>query len=125
MTVGPWKPVTFQAYNNRIAELDIRTDVSEALGAKLSADITFAEKRPGFVTFVLKGPDGAIGASTSSVPTDTGHAKVSFYFQPGELKLWYPAGCGEQPLYVALIELTDEVRIPSQLTIRRIERWFL
>lgn len=115
MTVGPWKPIKLQAYDNRVAELDIRTNVSEALDVKLSADITLAEKKPGFATFILKGPDGAIEASSTSAPTDSGHVEVSFAFQPGELKLWYPVGYGDQPLYTVLVELTDEVRNFSRI----------
>lgn len=110
MTVGPWKPVALEAYNNKIVELDIRADISESLGVNLSVDITFSEKKLGFATFILKGLDGAIETSSTSIPTDPGHAKASFSFQPGELKLWYPVGYGEQPLYTALVELADEVR---------------
>jgi beta-mannosidase len=109
MTAGPWKPITLQTYDNRIAELDIRSSVSEALGVNLSAHISFAEKRRGFLSFILKGPDDAVTASKSLVPIDSGHANVSFDFKPGELKLWYPVGYGEQPLYTAIVELVDEV----------------
>ncbi|KXN83668.1 putative beta-mannosidase B [Leucoagaricus sp. SymC.cos] len=108
MTTGPWKPITLQTYDNRIAEVDIRTDVSKSLGARLSAEITFAERKRGFATFTLKGPDSVLTTQTASVPIDPGHAKVSFDFKPGEVKLWYPVGYGEQPLYTATVEITDE-----------------
>lgn len=108
MTVGPWKPVTLQSYDNRIVDLDIRSEVSELLGAKIAIDVTFAEKKRGFATLTLKGPDGAPIASSTAVPAESGHANVSFDFKPGELKLWYPVGYGEQPLYAVTVQLTDE-----------------
>lgn len=110
MTVGPWKPITLQSYDNRIVDLDIRINVFESLGANLSADITFAEKKPGFTTLILKGQDGTLAASTSSpIGTESGRAKITFDFKPGDLKLWYPVGYGEQALYTATVELRDEV----------------
>jgi beta-mannosidase len=108
MTVGPWKPITLQSYGNRIVDIDIRTDVSESLDVKLSAEITFAEKKPGFTTLTLKGQDSVLSAPTSSFGTESGHAKVVLDFKAGDLKLWYPVGYGEQALYTVTIELTDE-----------------
>lgn len=109
MTVGPWKPITFEAYRNRIVDVDIRARVGEDLSANLSADVTFAEKKSGFMTFSLSGPDGAAMASTSAALTEFGQVKVSLDFPPGKLSLWYPAGYGKQPLYTASIKFTDEV----------------
>lgn len=114
MTVGPWKPIYLQTYKNRIVDLDVRSDISESLDVKLTADITFSTNAPGFASFVLRTPDGSIEASASKISTDTGHCEVSFNWAPGKLDLWYPVGYGAQPLYIAEVELVDEVRIFSR-----------
>lgn len=110
MTVGPWKPISLHTYQNRIADLDVRSQVSEALDVKLTADFTFSEKHPGFASFVLKNPDGSVEASANKILTDTGHCKVAFDWEAGKLALWYPVGYGAQPLYTVEAELSDEVR---------------
>lgn len=113
MTVGPWKPIYLQTYNNRIVDLDVRSDISESLDVKLTADITFSTNAPGFASFILRAPDGSIEASANKISTDTGHCKLSFNWAPGKLNLWYPVGYGAQPLYTAEVELADEARIFS------------
>lgn len=80
MTIGPWKPVYLQTYENRIADLFIKSSVSESLQVELTATGTLAEKATGFASFVLKGPDGTIAASSNKIPTDSGQYKVSFKF---------------------------------------------
>lgn len=109
MTVGPWKPITLETYQTRITDLDVRSEVSETLDVKLSATFTFSEKTPGFASFVLKSPDGEVEASSNKIPVGTGHAKVSFEWDAGQLQLWYPVGYGAQPLYTVEVELTDIV----------------
>lgn len=108
MTVGPWKPVSLQCYENRIIDLDVRSDISEALDVKLTADFIFSEKTSGVVSFVLKAPDGSIEVSAMEIPTGTGYAKIAFDFAAGQLDLWYPVGYGEQPLYTVEVELANE-----------------
>jgi beta-mannosidase len=113
MTIGPWKQIALHAYQNRISDVDVRSQVSESLAVKLTAELAFSRKGPGFASFVLKAPDGSIEASASKVPTDTGHCKVAFDWEPGKLDLWYPVGYGGQPMYTVEAELTDEVRLNS------------
>ncbi|KAF5387820.1 hypothetical protein D9615_000372 [Tricholomella constricta] len=108
MTVGPWKPISLQSYENRIADLDVRNQVSEALDVKLIVEFTFSEKAPGLASLVLKAPDGSIEASATKISTDTGHAKVAFDFEAGKLDLWFPVGYGKQPLYTVEAELASE-----------------
>ncbi|KAJ7276352.1 beta-mannosidase [Mycena haematopus] len=106
MTTGPWKPVSFHCYENRVTDLDVRTQVSESLDAKLTAKFTF-EKKKGYASFVLKRPDGSEEVSASKMPTDNGVSEVSFMFPSGHLQLWWPIGYGEQPLYNVHVEITD------------------
>ncbi|KAF7355273.1 Beta-mannosidase B [Mycena sanguinolenta] len=109
MTIGPWKPVRFHSYENRITDLDVRTQVSESLDVKLDAKFTF-EKKKGYASFVLKRPDGSEEVSAPKIPTDNGVGEVSFKFPSGHLQLWYPVGYGAQPLYTVQVELTDLAR---------------
>ncbi|RDB22567.1 Beta-mannosidase B [Hypsizygus marmoreus] len=108
MTVGPWKPIYLDTYQNRITDLDVRSQVSEALDVKLTADFKLSHKGPGFASFILRSPDGSIETSASNIPTDSGNCKVSFEWAPGKLSLWYPVGYGAQPLYTVEAELADE-----------------
>ena len=113
MTVGPWKPILLETYNNRISDLDIRTDVSESLDATLSASFSFAETNADFVSFVLKGPDGTVQTAVSSdkiAVKGQGSAKFNAELKASEIQLWYPVGYGAQPLYTAEVELLDSVR---------------
>lgn len=109
MTVGPWKPILLQTYKNRITDLNVRSQVSEALDVKLSASFTLSEKAPGHASFVLKKPDGSVEASSNKISVDLGRAQVDFEWKAGQLQLWYPVGYGAQPLYTVEVELTDLV----------------
>jgi len=110
MTVGPWKPIVLHAYQNRISDVDVRSQVSQSLAVKLTVDLAFSEKGTGFASFVLKAPSGSIEASGNQVLTDAGHCEVAFDWEPGKLDLWYPVGYGAQPMYTMETKLTDEVR---------------
>ncbi|KAF8195946.1 beta-mannosidase [Mycena galopus ATCC 62051] len=106
MTTGPWKPVSLHFYENRITDLDVRTQVSESFDVKLTAKFTF-EKKKGYASFVLKRPDGSEEVSSPKMPTDNGVSEVSFDFHPGQLQLWWPINYGEQPLYTVQVAITD------------------
>jgi beta-mannosidase len=110
MTIGPWRPIALEFYQNRIIELDIRSEVSESLNVKLSGAFTFSEKTAGYVSFLLKRPDGSLEVSANKLPVDGGgRAKVKFEWRAGQLELWNPVGYGAQPLYTVEVELTDQV----------------
>jgi beta-mannosidase len=108
MTVGPWKPITLEVYESRIVELDIRSQISEALDVKLSAMLTFSETISGYVSFVLRKPDGSVEASATKISVRGGQASIDFEWQAGQLQLWYPVGYGSQPLYAVEVELADQ-----------------
>lgn len=111
MTVGPWKSVNLEVYQNRIADLDIRSEISESLDVKLTAEFVLSSKAAGFASFVLRSPNGTVEASANKIPTDSGHAKVSFSWEAGKLQLWYPVGYGAQPLYTIEVELSDQASL--------------
>lgn len=107
MTVGPWKPIGLEIYNNRITDLDIRCRVSETLDSTVIAEFNYSPGR-GFVVFTLNDPDGKALASSAEMPTETGTSHVSFELKAGTLDLWYPVGYGKQPLYTAVVQLFDQ-----------------
>jgi len=109
MTVGPWKPIELQTYDNKIVDVDIRSEVSESFGVNLTVGLTFSDKKRCFATFILKEANGTFKAATYNIAAGSGQAKVSLQFNPGDLKMWYPVGYGEQPLYTGTVELRDEV----------------
>lgn len=109
MTVGPWKPITLETYESRIVEMDIRSQLSEALDVKLTAVCTFSETTSSHTSFVLRRPDGSIEVSANKIPVSGRQVSVDFEWQAGELQLWYPVGYGSQPLYTVEVELADEV----------------
>jgi beta-mannosidase len=114
MTTGPWKPVSFHCYENRIFELDVRTQVSESLDVKLTAKFSF-EKKKGFASFVLHKPDGSEEVSAPKMATDDGVSELTFDFPSGHLQLWYPVSQGEQPLYTVEVQITDLASLDTRL----------
>lgn len=109
MTVGPWKPIALEIYESRIVELDIRSQISEALDVKLTAVCTFSEAISSSASFVLRKPDGSVEASTNKISVSGGRVSVDFEWKARQLQLWYPVGYGSQPLYEAQVELADQV----------------
>jgi beta-mannosidase len=69
----------------------------------------------------LKDPadsDSSIITSQTNINFDNGAARVVFHFENGEVKLWYPVGYGEQPLYEVQVRIYDDVR--SLLTVKKV-----
>ncbi|KAF9058147.1 glycoside hydrolase family 2 protein [Panaeolus papilionaceus] len=109
MTTGPWKPIKLEVYHNRIADIDIRSDVSENLDVNLTAELQTSVKSEGtYVTFTLKRPDGTVEKVAEKIDLGNGSAEIDFEWKAGELELWYPVGYGSQPLYTVEIVLHDK-----------------
>jgi beta-mannosidase len=65
----------------------------------------------------LKEPAGSgssIITSQSNINLNNGAARIVFRFKDGEVKLWYPVGYGEQPLYEVQVRIYDDVRSSLQ-----------
>ncbi|KAH7916082.1 glycoside hydrolase family 2 protein [Hygrophoropsis aurantiaca] len=107
MTVGPWKPIFLHTYQTRLTDIDIRSNVSEALDVKLTVDISLSEKTSGSASVVLKNAQGATIVKESNIKTTSGSARAEFKFNSGELDLWYPVGYGKQPLYTVDVQIAD------------------
>jgi len=118
MTTGPWKPIHLESYAQRINDVDVRSSVSETLDVKLSAYFSIDGSRsspcagtsPLSLSVTLKNPDGSILKALDRISLDNACcATAAWEYPAGELKLWYPVGYGDQPLYTAEVVLLDEV----------------
>ncbi|KAF6762656.1 beta-mannosidase [Ephemerocybe angulata] len=108
MTVGPWKPISLQTYTARVADVDVRVEVSENLEVQLSAEISLSDSVTGAVQVDLKNPEGNTVASEKLGVTDSKKAEFKKSFASGEVDLWYPVGYGKQPLYSLHVTLLDK-----------------
>ena len=114
LTIGPWRPIYLHSYHTRISDLHISALVNESLDADLIVRIALSPSETWTTAEVsLKDPTG----SGSSVITSQGNinfnnsaARVVFHFKHEEIKLWYPVGYGEQPLYEVHVRIYDNVR---------------
>ena len=109
MTVGPWKPIKLEAYSTRIADVDVRVDVSEDLDAQLDTRIAFSGAVSGTAVIELKNPAGDVVHSERLAVRDAKAAHFQKTFASNELELWYPVGYGKQPLYSLHMTLFYEV----------------
>ncbi|KIJ70008.1 glycoside hydrolase family 2 protein [Hydnomerulius pinastri MD-312] len=107
MTVGPWKPINLHTYNVYLADVDIRSAVSEALDVKVTVDLTLSEKSSGSASVTLKNPQGGVVHTEKNLKVESGNARAEFKFSSGELDLWYPVHYGKQPLYTVEVAVSD------------------
>jgi len=114
LTVGPWRPIYLHSYHTRISDLHISALVNESLDADLIVRIALSPSETWSTAEVtLKDPAGSESsfvASQSNIILDNGAVRVAFHFKNGEVKLWYPVGYGEQPLYEVQVGIYDDVR---------------
>jgi beta-mannosidase len=95
MACGPWRPITLEIYESRIADLYFTTNVDESLK---SAEVVAKADIEGSATHVkfdisLDGEQ----VSADTVKAQKGHATATFKIKSPEL--WYPVRYGKQPLY--------------------------
>ena len=110
MTVGPWKLVKLHTYDVYLADVDIRSVVSEALDVTISVELLLSGSISGSASITLKNPQGGI-VDTKNIEVQSGKARTEFIFPRGELQLWYPVHYGEQPLYDIVVAVHDTVSI--------------
>jgi hypothetical protein len=110
LTAGPWRPVSLHTYHTRISDLHISAEVDENLEATLIVRMALSpQEGSGTSEVLLKDPSGSIVASQSSLAIKGGAARAEFRFVKGEVKLWYPVGYGDQPLYDVQVKVFDDV----------------
>lgn len=103
LTAGPWRPVTLEVYESRIADLFFDIEVPESLDTALiqaKAEIEGSAKR---VEFTLSLAGKEVSKTTGEVKDGLASADIKV----SNPKLWYPVGYGKQPLYTLSAKLLD------------------
>lgn len=109
MTCGPWRPITLETYNTRIASLRITTTVPPSLtSATISARTVLEGVSTASTTlhYTVTSASGVVVSSISASASASSDGTVSDLAldQP---ELWYPHGYGAQPLYTFTATLKD------------------
>lgn len=110
MTVGPWRPIRFHTYEIRITEVWANAIVSEKLEPRL--DLSFdlsGDEFTGSIQVFLKGPNGVNIKEIQDTKASREKGSTTLNFGDDEIKLWYPAGYGKQPLYEIEVIAIDNV----------------
>ncbi|CAE7190017.1 unnamed protein product [Rhizoctonia solani] len=108
-TIGPWRPITLEAYSVRLSDVRVRQDVKEDLSAKLSVDLEVSEKSSDLsASVVLKSSTGTVIKKSPDLTVKGGQGVAEFEFAKGELDLWYPVGYGKQALYTVDVQVADK-----------------
>jgi hypothetical protein len=69
----------------------------------------FPPERTGTAEVLLKDSAGSIVTSQSNITINNDATQASFHFKEEDIKLWYPVGYGEQPLYDVEVQVLDNV----------------
>jgi len=115
MTTGPWRSIRFHTYEIRIAEIWADAIVSENLETRLALSFELAgDWFTGTVQVPVRGPN-KVGVkeikATKAVKVAGGKGSTTFTFDDDEIGLWYPVGCGKQPLYEVEVAAIDDVNV--------------
>lgn len=100
-----------RTYHAHISDLYASAKVNEHLEADLTVRILLSSSETPCAAYVLlEDPSGNEVTGQHKITMNSGVAQVSFQFKSGDIRLWYPVGYGEQPLYVVHVKVFDGVR---------------
>ena len=120
MTCGPWKPISLEFYNARIADLYFRTTLNSDLTIVEIEAIVDIEGSAEAVKFELS-IDGKI-VCENTIRGCGGVASTTFRLQ--NPRLWWPFSYGDQPLYKLTAILVDTTGTPvSSLVDKAVKRF--
>lgn len=106
--------MSLHSYHVHISNLHVSAKVNEYLEADLIVGIVLSSLEvPCTAEVLLKNPSGDGVTGQSKITMNEGAAQVTFQFKKGDIRLWYPVGYGEQPLYEAHVKVLDSVRPDS------------
>lgn len=111
MTVGPYRPIHLHNYSIRIADVYAKASVSPT--PKLSYHLEVTANLHGNRSDVAKMEVTLRASDGTTVRDETfGHAsKIEWWFNEGEVALWWPTGYGGQPLYTVEVVVFDRVSL--------------
>ncbi|HEY9107600.1 MAG TPA: hypothetical protein VIN58_13050 [Roseateles sp.] len=104
VTCGPWRAVRRHGWSARIVDLHCRSEVDVAgrsATLSISARLAGAGAR---CVFELLDPEGRCVATQGVRVADAVQAMLPL----AEVRLWWPRGLGEQPLYTLVARLEDD-----------------
>lgn len=95
-TCGPWRPISLEVYETRVADVSCETAVDEGLGfADVEVLVELEGEQQGEVKVELTLDGEEVAAQTVGVEGES--VKVKFHVD--KPALWYPLRYGKQPLY--------------------------
>jgi beta-mannosidase len=112
MCVGPWKPISLEAYTIRIAEMRTEVDLTKSIAnIMIHADLFGTDDMTCSATVTIIDPDGTKHNITSELAAGAKFAEATFKIDNPQL--WYPVSPlhGKQPLYMAILEISDRKSI--------------
>jgi beta-mannosidase len=111
MTTGPWKPIYLETYATRIAEVDIRSIITDTQDVKADVFVSVSGQSDGIIAKIkLLKPDGSLTVvDAPSLDVQSGSGTLSFWIAKEGYELWYPVGYGPQPLYTFEVTILDNV----------------
>jgi beta-mannosidase len=121
LTIGPWQPVTLEAYVARIAEIACPVQLStDRAVAQFPVAVQIApaegESASGWrVEIDLVDPGGEIVASHQSIANGPLCEHTFHISQP---RLWWPHGHGDQPLYEIRVRLSKDATVVDERSLR-------
>lgn len=95
-TCGPWRPISLEVYEARVADVSCETVVDEGLGfADVEVLVELEGEQQGEIKVELTLDGEEVAAQTVGVDGES--VKVKFHVD--KPALWYPLRYGKQPLY--------------------------
>ncbi|GFP60057.1 beta-mannosidase B [Trichoderma asperellum] len=120
LTCGPWKPISLEIYESRLADLYSNVTVDESLASAKVVLHAATEGKASKVRFNI-----ALGQTALSETVDATKGDAVAIFNINKPELWYPLRYGKQPLYTitaTLLDGSDEVDVVSKrIGIRKVE----
>ncbi len=121
LTIGPWLPITLEAYTARVGEITCPVQLSEDRAVAqfpVTVQIAVAEGRSAsgwHVEIDLAGPNGE---SVASHRLAADGAVCEHTFTVPQPRLWWPHDLGDQPLYEIRIKLAQDDCIVDERRLR-------
>ncbi|KAL1598881.1 hypothetical protein SLS60_008024 [Paraconiothyrium brasiliense] len=104
-TCGPWRPIRLETYRSRVTDLRIEYALDESLSTatgllKAKIEGTLGQN----VLFEVRCGEDLVFQNSADI--HGGVAQVEF--KVGDVRLWYPHGYGDQPLYTVIATVSAD-----------------
>jgi beta-mannosidase len=110
VTAGPWKDIRLELFNARIDNLYVSTKLAGDLKNAMVTVETTIEGEGTVLDVIIQQLWTTVHQMSKTVQLQPDQKTVKVEFEVADPKLWWPAGHGDQPLYIALAKLSTEVR---------------